>query len=156
MTVLYHTFTTVESNRRIYGTFICIQEPMAKLTLEVTEFDDVSSVDGPSPNAKIHGVLTTLSPVKKSRTCNYFDGELTDGKLNMRLFGFDSAEGVRRKLQVFQGKDATVMLSNCEVKRSRKGQQLEIFLGKESQVEVSAKKFDVSSIAHIKYSYLTR
>ena len=38
-----------------------------------------------SPNAKIHGVLTALSPMKKSRTCKYFDGEITDGKNNMRL-----------------------------------------------------------------------
>ena len=30
-------------------------------------------------NAKIQGVVTTVSPMK-SKTCNYFGGELTDGK----------------------------------------------------------------------------
>ena len=124
---------------------------MAKRTLEETEFEDVSSVDDPSPNAKIHGVLTTLSPVKKSLTCNYFHGELKDGKLNMRLFGFDSVEVVIRKLYDLQGKDTTGTLSNREIKRSRKGQQLETFLGKECQVEMSAEAFDVSSIAPMKY-----
>ena len=113
--------------------------------------DDVSSVDAPSPNAKIHGVLTTLSPMKKSRTCQYFDGELSDGKKHMRLFGFDSARSVRRKLEEFQGKDATIALSNCEVKRSRQGDSLEILIGKESQVDVSDKEFDASAIPNAKY-----
>ena len=69
----------------------------------------------------------------------------------MRMFGFDSVEGVRRRLQDFQGSNTTVMLSNCEVKCSRKGEQLEIFLCKDTQVEVSAKRFDVSSISNMKY-----
>ena len=63
----------------------------------------------------------------------------------------DSAEGVQRKLQEFQGKDTTITLSNCEVKHSRQGQQLEIFLGKNSQVEVSAKEFDVTALPDMRY-----
>ena len=31
-------------------------------------------------NGKIQGVVTTVSPMKKSKTCKYFDGELTNGK----------------------------------------------------------------------------
>ena len=124
---------------------------MAKRKLEVTEFDDVSSVDAPSRNAKIHGILTALSPMKKSRTCQYFDGELSDGKKNMRLFGFDSARGVRRKLEELQGKDATITLSNCEVKHSRQGETLEILIGKDSRVDVSDRDFDISDIPNAKY-----
>lgn len=71
--------------------------------------------------------------MKKSRTCNYFDGEITDGKKSMRLFacfGFDAAAGVRRRLAKFEEKEQPVMLSNCEVKRARQGSQLEILVGK--------------------------
>jgi hypothetical protein len=89
--------------------------------------------------------------MKKSRTCKYFDGEITDGKNNMRLFGFDSAEGIRRKLQQFEGKNATITLSKCEVKRSCQGMTLEIFLGKDSRVDVSQKEFDVSALASMMY-----
>ena len=39
----------------------------------------------------------------------------------MILFGFDSAEGVRKKVLEFQGKDTAVVLSDCKVKRSHKG-----------------------------------
>ena len=127
-----------------------IQQAMAKCKIEVTEFDDVSSVDAPSSNAKIHGVLTALSPMKKSRTCKYFDREITDGKNNMRLFGFHSAEGIRSKLQEFEGKNTTISLSKCEVKRSRQGTTLEIFLRKDSRVDVS-QEFDVSALANVMY-----
>ena len=58
----------------------------------VDEFDNVSSVLQPSPNAKIQGVLTVVSPMKRSRSCNksYFDGEICDGRASMHLIGFHS------------------------------------------------------------------
>ena len=54
-------------------------------------------------------------------------------------------------MEEFQGKDATITLSNCEVKRSRQGETLEILVGKDSQVDVSDKEFDVSAISDAKY-----
>ena len=97
---------------------------MAKRSREsdVQEFDDISDVCA-SPNAKIHGVLNSVSPLKKSKGCAYFDGQITDGKTTMRLFGFDSS--VRRRLAEFP--DSTpVALSHCQIKKSRKGEQLEV------------------------------
>ena len=119
---------------------------MAKRSLGVEEFEDVSEVANPSPNAKIRGVVTSMSPMKKGRTCNYFDGEITDGKTSMRLFGFDSAAGVRRKLMEFEGKAESVTLSKCEVKRARQGTNLEILLGKYTDVQRSDKAFSVESV----------
>ena len=55
------------------------------------EFTEVSSIGRTATDAKIHGVVKSLSPMKKSRTCSYFDGHLCDGKASVRLFGFDSA-----------------------------------------------------------------
>ena len=76
-------------------------------------------------NAKIHGVVNSLSPMKKSKNFTYFDGEISDGKASLQIFGFDS--GVRRrKLAEFEEGSSAVALSHCEVKRPRKGDQLEI------------------------------
>ena len=87
------------------------------------EFDDISEVYA-SPNAKIHGVLNALSPLKKSKGCTYFDGQITDGKTTMRLFGIDSS--VRRRLAELESDNTPVALSHCEIKKSRKGEQLEV------------------------------
>ena len=62
---------------------------MAKRSFEELE---VSEVSCESPNAKIHAVVESLSPMKKSKTCSYFDGHITDAKATMRVFGFDSEE----------------------------------------------------------------
>ena len=40
---------------------------------------------------------------------------------------------------------AVVVMSNCEVKRSRKGEELEILVTKHTEVEKSEKVFDVES-----------
>ena len=77
---------------------------------------DVSEVTSPLPNAKVHGVLSNLSPMKKLKTCCFFDGQLSDGKASVRFFGFDA--GVRRKLLEFEETKQSVSLSNCEVKHS--------------------------------------
>ena len=42
------------------------------------EFDNIYSVDQPSSSATIQGKVTSLSPIKKGKTCQYFDGELAD------------------------------------------------------------------------------
>ena len=83
---------------------------MAKRSREVEEVD-VSDVLYQSPNVTIRGVVTGVPPMKKSRNCSYFDGQISDGKTSMRLFGFDGAAGVRRKLLEFEEKKESVTLS---------------------------------------------
>ena len=83
---------------------------MAKRERE--EFEDVSKVLHPSPNAKIHAVVNAVSPMKKSKTCSFFDGEITDEKVCMRVFGFDGS--VCRKLVEFEESKSAVTLENCE------------------------------------------
>lgn len=99
----------------------------------VEEFEEISGVHT-SPRAKIHGVVNLVSPMKKSKTCPYFDGEFSDGKSTMRLFGFDS--GVRRKLLEAEEKNKPVALVNCEVKQSRFSQQLEVRLASARLIDV--------------------
>ena len=91
--------------------------------MELEEFNNVCEISQPSPKAKVHAVVSMISLMKKGGTCSYFDGELTDGKARMRLFGFNG--DVRRKLME-EGNSSPVVISNCEVKKARRGEQLEV------------------------------
>ena len=64
----------------------------------------------PSPKAKIHAVVTSVSPMKKSRTSSFFDGEISDGKACMRVSGFNA--GVHRKLVEFEESKSAVALNS--------------------------------------------
>ena len=77
---------------------------------------DVSEVAEPSPTMNLHAVMTALSPMKKSKHCAYFDGEVTDGKSSMRIFGFHSE--VRKKLAAFE-EDKTPVLDRRLVNGKR-------------------------------------
>lgn len=104
----------------------------------------------PSPNAKIPpGVISRLSPMKQSDTCSYFDGQITDGKSSMRLFGFDST--ARRQLVDFNESKKPVSLSNCTVRRARKGNKLEILVSKDTGILKSEKKLNVDIDAIMEY-----
>ena len=80
----------------------------------------------PSPNAKIHVGVNSVSPTKKSQSCSFFDGEITDGKVCMHVLGFDAS--VHKKLVEFYASKSAVALANCELKSSRKGKVLEVLL----------------------------
>ena len=107
---------------------------------------DVSEVTKASPRAKIHGIMSKLSPMKKSCSTSYFDGQLTDGKGSMRMYGFVS--GVRRKLWDMSYETTktpeAVLLTNCEVKESDKTGELQVLVTKDTQVLKSEKEFDVN------------
>lgn len=116
---------------------------------EMEEFEDISKVLHPSPKAKINAVLTNVSPMKRSKTCSFFDGEITDGKSTMRVFGFDDT--VRRKLISYEESKSPVMFENCEVKPSRKGNQLEVLLTKYTEISSCQKTFDITKISATKF-----
>ena len=61
---------------------------MVKMAKRLSEqFQEVSEVTYKSPNTKIHAVVESLSPMKKSKSWSYFDGHITDGKTMMWVFG---------------------------------------------------------------------
>lgn len=116
---------------------------MAKRPLELEEADlSVSDFTECSPKAKVHCVVASLSPMKESRGRSYFQGEVSDGKSVMRVYGYNSY--VRKKLQGFKDSKSSIALSNCEVKKSQRDDDLEIFLGKNCEVVESKKEFDLS------------
>ena len=43
------------------------------------EVEDFEEVDEPLASASVHGVISSLSPIKKGRNSNYFDGTVSDG-----------------------------------------------------------------------------
>ena len=52
---------------------------------EILNIDDVKE---PISSTSIHGAIVTLSPVKKGRKSNFFDGMLADETSQIRLVGF--------------------------------------------------------------------
>ena len=51
---------------------------MAKRSSE--EFQEVSKVSCESPNATIQAAVESLLPMKKRKSCSYFDWQITDRK----------------------------------------------------------------------------
>ena len=95
-----------------------------------------------SKRAKIHGVMTTLSPIKISASqSKYFHGELSDGKGKARFVGFDTK--LHEKLADFQKKKEAVTLSDCTVNESKYSPDLEIIVKKSTQLLQSPSKFDI-------------
>ena len=110
------------------------------------EFKDVSEVDHEAKHAKVHGIVASLSPMKESTSglSNFFDGQLTDGKTNLRLVGFDTSH--QQRLAGFHEKNEPVALVNCKVKSSKWGSELEIIMGKHTQMQKSSSKFYVPMV----------
>ena len=55
---------------------------------QVEEAENFEVMDRPISKANVHGVLTSLSPVKKGRSTNYFDGTVSDGNSKLHVVGF--------------------------------------------------------------------
>ena len=100
-----------------------IESKGRKRKLEELEVDGVESLDEPLSTACVHGVISTLSPIKKS---NYFDGSVSDGKSNIRLVGFNPSQQIRMK-NLMENKHA-VKIDDCEVRHACRGQSMDILL----------------------------
>ena len=100
---------------------------LAKVLLEMAkrvreEEVDVGDIKDVSSELQIHGVLDNISPMKKGKSASYFDGEMTDGKGKMRIFGFDDT--IRKRLSDATG--STIVLGNCQVKKARYSDEYEV------------------------------
>lgn len=110
------------------------------------EFDDYSNMTDEAESANIHGIVTKLSPVKKSKNdIYYYDGQICDGKQSLRFVGFDSSQR-----EIFQGhlkKKNSIEIRRCQIKKSKLDMdKLEILVKQASIICPSTKTFDVSAV----------
>lgn len=119
--------------------FTCIFQ---QTQLEFAEYNEVEEAGV----ASIHGVMTHLSPVKKSRKGNnYFHGQVCDGVNSMRLVGFATLH--QRALQDFLESQNAVEIRNCQIKKSnRDSEKMEIVMKGATKICPSSKEFDISAI----------
>ena len=104
----------------------------------------LSHLDEPLDSASIHGVISSLSPVKKWCKSNYFDGSVSDGKSKVGLVGFSPLQ--RMRMKTLMEKKQAVKLEDCKVRHARRGQKMEIVLKGSTKIGASPKKFDFSNI----------
>ena len=95
---------------------------------EELEVEEVESLDEPLSTASIHGIISSLSPIKKGCKSCYFDGSVSDGKSKVRLVGFSPSQ--RTRMQNLMERKQAVKLDDCEVRHARRGQKMEILLKK--------------------------
>ena len=103
--------------------------------------EEITDVDRPIASTKIHGAITSLSPIKKGRKSIFFDGTLADATSKIRVVGFDAHQ--QRKLQEYHQKNVAAELENCEVKSSRYGDGYELMLKSGTGIKESPKKINV-------------
>lgn len=81
------------------------------------EFDSYTQVDEEVGSANVHGIVTSLSPMKKSKKGNnYYNGLLSDGNNTMRFVGF--APNHQKFFQEFMQQRKPIKICNCQIKKS--------------------------------------
>ena len=114
---------------------------MAGAKRRLVELEELSKLDEPIPNASVHGVLTSLSPMKGEKG-NFFDGMISNGIGKTRLVGFNLSQ--KRSLSNFSGNREAVLLDNCEVKRARRGGcGMEVQLKGDTEIRSSPRRFNI-------------
>ena len=105
------------------------------------DFANYSEVEGEVPAANVHGVVCSVSPMKKSKKCEYFDGSLQN---NMRFVGF--SRRLQGELECFRSSRDVVELKDCGIKTARRGEKFEVMLKSGTKVLKSPEKVDLSNI----------
>ena len=104
------------------------------------EFDSIASIDEVSDGyiAKIHGVITSVSPIKGKTDKKFYDGFVSDGKKKLRFVGFNAAKA--KQLQEFAKDQQPITLTNCCVKSSRyEADKMEFLIGDSTDISKSVK-----------------
>ena len=96
-------------------------------------------------HAIVHGVISSLSPMKKGKTSNFFHGNLTDGKTHLRVVGFQDAQ--RKRLVSYQNDSSAISLEHCKIKCARDSDDFEVLLKPNTKLMKSPRKFDVGMVS---------
>lgn len=103
------------------------------------DIQELQQLEKPIPKANVEGVITGLSPTKKGRNSTFFDGTLSDGRAKTRMVGFSSLQ--QKSLDGFLGKRETIQLTDCEIKKARRGDEMEVLLKSTTKITKSSKEF---------------
>ena len=109
----------------------------SKPTKRKLELEEVDSLEEPVSTASLHAVVSSLSPVKKGRNSDYFEGTVTDGKSTVRLIGFKRSQ--QSKIQRFMYKQQPILLDDCEINTAGRGPRMEIMLKVSTTITSSQK-----------------
>ena len=106
---------------------------MAKRKLEEL---DLSNLLEDCDHGIVHGVVTHLSPIKKSCTNrHYFQAQLSDGTKSIEVVSFDPS--LRPSMDTSQKDRKAIKLTNCRVQKELTKPDPEIFLNNHSQITKS-------------------
>jgi len=64
----------------------------------------------------LHVVVVSIFSVKKGRKTLFFDGRLTDGIGELRMFNFNTH--YQKKMSEFKSEHRPIKLENCEITQS--------------------------------------
>ena len=68
-----------------------------RLFKEMMEVDSLNNLSSAASNVRVHGAVTSVSPVKKGKRSNFFDGKLADKSCAMRMVGFNAHQQINYK-----------------------------------------------------------
>ena len=97
--------------------------------------------------AKVHGVVTSVSPMKQAATTQFFDAKLVDNDSEIRVVGFSPV--LRKRLADYELKKDSLTLNNCKIKKAKYSEDLEILLNPSTEISNSPKKFDAEKEARV-------
>ena len=103
-----------------------LAQPSKRAATEEFESLDVAS---PIKAAKLHGVVTDVSPMKCGKgKSSYFHGQLADGTSAVRVIGFDQEQ--QKKMALHCNKKEPIVLDNCQVQKSKHDDTFEVIVKK--------------------------
>ena len=113
---------------------------MAKRKLELDDLEDTE----PVPHACVHGVIKSISPMKKGRKSNFLEGKcyFNSKSSTSRFIGFMPKQ--LDALQRMKDEKKPVYFDDIEVTKARRGDKMEFVVKSSIKIKESPKKFDMT------------
>ena len=114
---------------------------MAKRKLEL---EDLEKTD-PVPHASLHGVIKSLSPIKKGKKSDFFEGKcyFNNKSHPSRFVGFSPRQ--HDTLKKIKEEKKPVHFDDIEITNARRGDKMEFLIKSSTKINESPKKFDEDS-----------
>ena len=118
---------------------------MTKRAKAEQDFVDIDNVNKEMFNANIVGIITMLSPLKKSkRNTDYFDGQLIDATEAIRLCSFSPAQ--HKQLQEHHKSTKPITLSGCSITNDETTGKYELKLQTKTTLSESVDDINIADI----------